>query len=165
MKKLLLIMMLAISITSCRKDPFPDLDGKFLVYTEPSENVDFSKYTSFYVVDSVRVSEYNRPPYYSQTDGAKTLINQVQTNMKNMGYTASSSEEADLWIALDYNLKMSTILNIKMTLPREEGEEKEVKLWTAHISGYHSYDYNYNMDRLTEGIDQAFEQSQYIKKK
>lgn len=164
MKKILFFMMLVVSIASCRKDPFPDLDGKYLVYTEASENVDFTKYSSFYVVDSVRVSEYNRLPYYSKSEGAKKLIEQVQTNMKNMGYTLGNSTDADVMISLDYIFKMATTLDIKMTLPKTE-QEKEVLLWSAHISGYHSYDQKYNMDRLTEGIDQAFEQSQYIKRK
>lgn len=164
MKKILFFMMLVVSIASCRKDPFPDLDGKYLVYTEASENVDFTKYSSFYVVDSVRVSEYNRLPYYSKSEGAKKLIEQVQTNMKNMGYTLGNSTDADVMISLDYVFKMATTLDIKMTLPKTE-QEKEVLLWSAHISGYHSYDQKYNMDRLTEGIDQAFEQSQYIKRK
>lgn len=164
MKKILFIMMLVVSIASCRKDPYPDLDGKFLVYTEASENVDFTQYTSFYVVDSVRVSDYGRPPYYSKTEGAKKLIEQVQTNMKNLGYTMSNNKDADVWISLDYVFNMATTLDIKMMLPKTE-QEKEVQLWSAHISGYHSYDYKYNMDRLTEGIDQAFKQSQYIKKK
>lgn len=164
MKKILFFMMLVVSIASCRKDPFPDLDGKYLVYTEASENVDFTKYSSFYVVDSVRVSEYNRLPYYSKSEGAKKLIEQVQTNMKNMGYTLGNSTDADVMISLDYVFNMATTLDIKMTLPKTE-QEKEVLLWSAHISGYHSYDQKYNMDRLTEGIDQAFEQSQYIKRK
>ena len=164
MKKILFFMMLVVSIASCRKDPFPDLDGKYLVYTEASENVDFTKYSSFYVVDSVRVSEYNRLPYYSKSEGAKKLIEQVQTNMKNLGYTLGNSTDADVIISLDYIFEMATTLDIKMTLPTTE-QEKEVQLWSAHISGYHSYDQKYNMDRLTEGIDQAFEQSQYIKRK
>lgn len=164
MKKILFFMMLVVSIASCRKDPFPDLDGKYLVYTEASENVDFTKYSSFYVVDSVRVSEYNSLPYYSKSEGAKKLIEQVQTNMKNLGYTLGNSTEADVMINLDYIFNMATTLDIKMTLPKTE-QEKEVLLWSAHISGYHSYDQKYNMDRLTEGIDQAFEQSQYIKRK
>lgn len=164
MKKILFIMMLVVSIASCRKDPFPDLDGKYLVYTEASENVDFTKYSSFYVVDSVRVSEYNRLPYYSKSEGAKKLVEQVQTNMKNLGYTLGNSTDADLIISLDYIFKMATTLDIKMTLPTRE-QEKEVQLWSAHISGYHSYDQKFNMDRLTEGIDQAFKQSQYIKRK
>lgn len=164
MKKILFFMMLVVSIASCRKNPFPDLDGKYLVYTEASENVDFTKYSSFYVVDSVRVSEYNRLPYYSKSEGAKKLIEQVQTNMKNMGYTLGNSTDADVMISLDYVFNMATTLDIKMTLPTT-GQEKEVQLWSAHISGYHSYDQKYNMDRLTEGIDQAFEQSQYIKRK
>ena len=164
MKKILFFMMLVVSIASCRKDPFPALDGKYLVYTEASENVDFTKYSSFYVVDSVRVSEYNRLPYYSKSEGAKKLIEQVQTNMKNLGYTLGNSTDADVIISLDYIFKMATTLDIKMTLPTTE-QEKEVLLWSAHISGYHSYDQKYNMDRLTEGIDQAFEQSQYIKRK
>ena len=81
MKKILFFMMLVVSIASCRKDPFPDLDGKYLVYTEASENVDFTKYSSFYVVDSVRVSEYNRLPYYSKSEGAKKLIELCSSTM------------------------------------------------------------------------------------
>lgn len=167
MKKIILMAMLALSLASCQKDPIPDPDGEFLVYTEPEEDIDFSKYSSFHVVDSVLVVERGFKPRYSKTPAAESLVNLTVKNMADRGYLqVDNSNEADLKLALCYELSSTSTLTISMIevdVDADEDEKPE-QLWEAMITGFISYNHQYQFERLERGINKAFEQSQYIKK-
>lgn len=156
---------LAVSLASCQKDPVPDADGEFLVYTEPEEDIDFGKYTTYHVIDSVMVIERGFKPRYSKTPAAISLVELTQENMTKRGYTQiDDSKEADVTLALCYDVRNSCTLTITMTEALAPEQEKANELWEAMITGFISYDPQYQIDRLKRGVDQAFEQSQYIKK-
>ena len=69
MKRILLLMMVAASLMSCRKEPdMSQTDGRYYVYTSYDKTADFSKYDTFIVADSVLVMDSGRPVYLKSSE-------------------------------------------------------------------------------------------------
>ena len=56
MKKIIFISALAILAVACHKEPYPqDSDNEYLVYTAPDKDIDFTKFTTFDIPDSLLI--------------------------------------------------------------------------------------------------------------
>ena len=52
---LMAVVMLSLTV-SCQKDPdFDELSTEFVTYTNYDKSVDFSKFTTFYISDAIKV--------------------------------------------------------------------------------------------------------------
>lgn len=107
MKKIIFISALALLAVACHKEPYPqDSDNQYLVYTAPDKDVDFTKFTTFDIPDSLLVIGQGEKPYYSQSNNALALIQAYRTNMEKMGFIYTpSNPDADLGIQLTYMIK------------------------------------------------------------
>ena len=96
-----------LAAASCQKvASSQDMDNEYLVYTSPSKDVDFSKYMTFDIADSLLVIGEKSKPYYSQSNNALALIQAYRTNMEKAGYIYTpSNPDADLGIQLTYIIK------------------------------------------------------------
>lgn len=107
MKKIIFISVLALLAAACHKEPYPqDVDNEYLVYTSPSKDVKFAQFKTFDLTDSLLVIGQSEKPVYSQSNEALALIQQVRTNMENLGYIYTpSNPDADLGIQMTYIIK------------------------------------------------------------
>ena len=93
-----------LAAASCQKvASSQDMDNEYLVYTSPSKDVDFSKYMTFDIADSLLVIGEKSKPYYSQSNNALALIQAFRTNMENRGFIYTpSNPDAQLGIQVTY---------------------------------------------------------------
>lgn len=107
MKKILFFSALALLAVACHKEPYPqDSDSEYLVYTEPSKDVNFAEFRTFDIADSLLVIGQSKNPEYSQSNNALALIQTYRTNMEKLGYIYTpSNPDADLGIQLTYVIK------------------------------------------------------------
>ena len=107
MKKIIFISALALLAVACHKEPYPqDSDNEYLVYTAPDKDIDFTKFTTFDIPDSLLIIGQGEKPQYSQSDNALALIQAFRTNMEKLGYIYTpSNPDADLGIQLTYMIK------------------------------------------------------------
>lgn len=100
---LMAVVMLSLTV-SCQKDPdFDELSTEFVTYTNYDKSVDFSKFTTFYVSDAIKVLSDKKRDW--NDDNAQMIIKTVADNLKDRGYVqldASEKENADFGIQLSY---------------------------------------------------------------
>ena len=83
----------AAAFTSCQKDPsMDDLDNKYIVQTEKASDVNFGKFSTYFVNDTVFViggsnDEKTEKWDYEKSTRAKGMIDKVIQNMDERGYT------------------------------------------------------------------------------
>ena len=107
MKKLttLLMTVVLLSLTvSCQRDPdFDELSSEFITYTNYDKSVDFSKYSTFYVSDAIKILSDKKEDW--SDDNAQSIIKTFANNMKDRGYIQLDESEkslADIGIQLSY---------------------------------------------------------------
>lgn len=107
MKKIIFISALALLAAACHKEPYPqDSDNEYLVYTSPSKDVNFASFRTFDLADSLLIIGQSEKPVYSQSNEALELIQQVRTNMENLGYIYTpDNPDADLGVQMTYIIK------------------------------------------------------------
>ena len=72
----------------------------------PDKDIDFTKFTTFDIPDSLLIIGQSEKPQYSQSDNALALIQAFRTNMEKLGYIYTpSNPDADLGIQLTYMIK------------------------------------------------------------
>lgn len=100
---LMAVVMLSLTV-SCQKDPdFDELSTEFVTYTNYDKSVDFSKFTTFYISDAIKVLSDKKRDW--NDDNAQMIIKTVADNLKDRGYVqldASEKENADFGIQLSY---------------------------------------------------------------
>lgn len=104
MKKLIYFVIAAFALTACREDPdLGDLSNDFLVFTNYDQSVDFNKYPTYYMPDSVMlISDKEQPEYWTGTK-AEPILEAYADNMKTMGYTRiADKEQATLGLQISY---------------------------------------------------------------
>lgn len=104
MKRIIFLSTLALLALACQKEPYSqDGDGEYLVYTSPAKDVDFSKFRTFDIADSVLVIGQTKEPFYSKSDNALALIQAYRTNMEKLGYIyLPSNPDAQLGIQVTF---------------------------------------------------------------
>lgn len=107
MKKILFITAAVLLLAACHKEPYPtDNDNEYLVYTSPGKDVDFKKFKTFDIADSLLVIGKSEKPEYTQTQAALELIQEFRTNMEARGFIYTPSDpDADLGVQLTYVIK------------------------------------------------------------
>lgn len=113
MKKLLPLLLLTIIVTGCQKEPdWGKLSNDLLVYTHYDEEVDFAKYNTFYIPDSILVLDNSKkePVYISSNDiRALSILEALTDEMTRCGYTqVTDRADADLGIITSYIKRTST---------------------------------------------------------
>lgn len=107
MKKMIpMLFVAALLATACEKTPDTSkLDDACLVYTNCDEETDFSKFSTFYVPDSVLIIDdsVNKPKYLYGTPASDILIANYVEGMEKAGYVRTLDKEAaDLGLQISY---------------------------------------------------------------
>jgi hypothetical protein len=106
-RKMLPVLILAITITACQKAPdMSVLSNDLMVYTHYDNACDFSQYNTFYIPDSILILD-NRsegPSYYTKQDHrAENILKAYKDEMKARGYIETNKKaEADLGLQITY---------------------------------------------------------------
>lgn len=106
MKKLLFYICLPLLAVSCEKDPdMSELDSDMAVYTDYDSSVDFGNYKTYFLPDSILETGSHKATYWKDENAMK-IINAVETQMNERGYTRLTAPEdkdnADIGIQLSY---------------------------------------------------------------
>ncbi len=104
MKKLFYLLVAALAVTACQKDPdTDDLDNDYLVITNYDKAAAFNSFTTFYLPDSILLIDDKPEPEYWKDGNAQLIIDAFVRNMTARNYTRSENREtADLGIQLSY---------------------------------------------------------------
>ena len=211
MRKILFISSAVLLLAACHKEPYPsDNDNQYLVYTSPGKDVDFAKFKTFDMTDSLLVIGQSEKPQYVRNDAVKEVILAFRKNMEARGFVyMHGSEDVDLGVQLTYVVKTERFVQyytdpywwldypgywpsgywgnwngyyvprpvtytyttnalltdiVNLTDEVEEGKPLEI-LWTSYIGGPAGSTLKGDIDRMTDAIDQAFKQSDYLKTK
>ncbi len=106
MKKIIFFSAALLMLAACHKEPYSDSDNEYLVYTSPGKDVDFARFKTFYVPDSLLVIGRGDKPVYSKTDAAEDLILAFRSNMEGRGFDFTTNPElADLGVQLTYVIR------------------------------------------------------------
>lgn len=204
MKKIIIISTLAFLALACQKEPYLyDTDNEYLVYTLPDDEVDFGKFKTFNIADSILILDNAEKPEYSQSANAAALIKTFRTNMEKAGYIYNQSDP-DLGIQLTYMVKSdkyvhyyenpywwldfpgywspgiwgdwygfyyprplvfsystNALMADMVDLTEDDRESLEI-IWYSYIGGAAGPSLSYDIDRMKDAIEQAFEQSPYL---
>ncbi len=210
MKKYFLILAAIFLLASCHKEPF-ERGNDYVVYTSPSDDVNFSQFKTFYIPDSLLIIGANGKSAYSKDDAADELIEAFKSSMIKAGYQYSD-KNADLGVQMSYIIKTDSYLlpswwydypgywspnywgywnyyylarpivysyttNALITdivdltnapqpgaaISNDDGQGLEI-LWTSYIGGPAGGSLRNDIDRMEDAIEQAFDQSPYLKK-
>lgn len=210
MKKLLLFALAVTAFfSSCEKDPdMNKLDSDFAVYTNYDNSVQFSKFNSFYLPDSILVAGSGLNSQYWKDENAQKIINRVADEMTGRGYTrVDDKTKADIGLQLGYAQQTTQIIGsvgypgynwwgagfwgfgwsgwyypYPVSYSYDTGTlitemvdltgklvdpDKKVDLpviWHTYASGLLYGSSHIDMQLTLNAVDQAFEQSPYIKK-
>lgn len=204
MKKIIIISTLVFLALACQKEPYLyDTDNEYLVYTLPDDEVDFGKFKTFNIADSILILDNAEKPEYSQSANAAALIKTFRTNMEKAGYIYNQSDP-DLGIQLTYMVKSNKYIHYyenpywwldfpgywspgiwgdwygfyyprplvfsystnalmadMVDLTEDDRESLEI-IWYSYIGGAAGPSLSYDIDRMKDAIEQAFEQSPYL---
>ncbi len=114
-KNLLFAGIAAFILAACEKDPdMGQLDADLVVYTDHDNSVDFGKYSTYYLPDSILEAGNVRVSYWAD-ENAKTLIGEVENRMNGLGYTRitdpSLKATADVGVQLSYMAQTNTVVS------------------------------------------------------
>ena len=203
---LLMIVVLLSTIVSCQKDPdFDELSTEFVTYTNYDKSVDFSKYSTFYISDTIKVLSGKVENWYDEN--AQSIINTFASNMKDRGYVQlakAERESADLGIqlsyientyyftdyyspyywydwwwgsyywwdwgpiypypsyAVTYRYDVGSLLGEIISI--DKTTEKLQQIWSMCVGGTMSGSTRTDVNKAKRGVNQAFNQSEYIRK-
>ena len=104
MKKLIYVLIAVFALTSCREDPdLGDLSSDFLVFTNYDGKADFTRFTRYYMPDSVMVIGDTKDPEYWTGSKAADILKAYEDNMQACGYVRTDDKsEADVGLQISY---------------------------------------------------------------
>lgn len=107
MKKFELLFMAIVgglTLTGCQKEPdYADLDDEYRVYTQFDSEADFTKYSTFYVADSLLVVGDNPRGEYVKDVNSDKIVAAYVSNMESRGFVKTEDKDkADLGLQLTY---------------------------------------------------------------
>ena len=121
MKKAIPILLLAVALTACQKNPDLDqLSSELIVYTNYDKNTNFGKYTTYAIPDSILLlDDKAKPTYYSATDPRTiAIVRAINSEMSTRGYTrVENNADADLGVQVSYVKDTNTIISYASTNP------------------------------------------------
>jgi len=128
-KQILLLLGAGLILASCTKYP-PSSDRlleDLAIYTKYDVSVDFTKFNTYYLSDSiVKVSDDDSGWYYNST--VQSLTSRIALNMNNLGYVrTNNSQSADLFLGVSY------VINVDISV-----------YYPGWYWGYYPYNYWYD---------------------
>ncbi len=106
MKKILLVSAAVLALAACHKVPYTDSDDEYLVYTSPAKDVDFTRFRTFHIPDSVLVIGQGDKPVYSKSANAVELVLRAKAGMEKKGFEyVPDAADADLGVQLTYVIR------------------------------------------------------------
>ena len=113
MKKLFLFALAVTALfSSCEKDPdLNKLDSDYAVYTNYDNGIQFNKFSSYYLPDSILVAGGGMRAQYWKDENAQKIISEVVAEMDDRGYTrVDDKEKADIGLQLSYAQQTTQII-------------------------------------------------------
>ena len=113
MKKLFLFALAVTALfSSCEKDPdLNKLDSDYAVYTNYDNSIQFNKFSSYYLPDSILVAGGGMKAQYWKDENAQKIISEVVAEMDDRGYTrVDDKEKADIGLQLSYAQQTTQII-------------------------------------------------------
>lgn len=100
----LAIALVAVAVSACQKDPSTsDLHQDYLVYTAHDTNTDFGAFDTYFLPDSILLIGDSKKAEYWKDANAMQIINAVEAQMDDAGYTRSEDKEtASVGLQLSY---------------------------------------------------------------
>ena len=103
MKKMISIVLVAIALAACEKEPDTDkLDNHYLVYTDYDQGTNFGNLTTYYVADSVLYINTGNKKEYLQGSAAEAIRQAFIDNMDEHYIRVFDKEDADIGLQLSY---------------------------------------------------------------
>lgn len=104
-----------MSLTACEKDPdMGQLDSDLVVYTDHDNSVDFSKYVTYYLPDSILEAGDIHTSYWTDNN-ALAIVGEVENQMNRLGYQritdATQKGNADVGVQLSYVSQTNTVIS------------------------------------------------------
>ena len=104
MKKVAMFSLMAILAISCQKEPdMSKLDKDFMVYTNYDKDVNFNKFSTYYLPDSIAIPGSDMKAKYWTDENAQKIISNVNEEMSSRGYQRTKEKDkANLGLQLSY---------------------------------------------------------------
>lgn len=104
-----------MSLAACEKDPdMGQLDSDLVVYTDHDNSVDFSKYVTYYLPDSILEAGDIHTSYWTDNN-ALAIVGEVENQMNRLGYQritdATQKGNADVGVQLSYVSQTNTVIS------------------------------------------------------
>ena len=186
-----LVLALAVVMASCYPGGIEYYEDTDIVFTSYEPDYDFMQQQTYSMPDSVvKITGDEDEPEFIDEPYNTMIINRIKANMETLGWDlVEDPEAADLvlfpaswtntsiyywydywcwyypwycgwgWYYPGY-VSSYTTGTLVMTLIENEDAIEPYRVWTAAINGLLSG--SFNLNRVSKGIDQAFEQSPYL---
>ena len=103
MKKMIPIMLAAIALVACEKEPDTDkLDNHYLVYTDYDQDTNFGELMTYYVADSLLYINSGNKKEYWQGSAAEAIRQEFIDNMDEHYLRVDNMADADIGLQLSY---------------------------------------------------------------
>lgn len=104
-----------MSLAACEKDPdMGQLDSDLVVYTDHDNSVDFSKYVTYYLPDSILEAGDIHASYWTDNN-ARAIVGEVENQMNRLGYQRitdpTQKGNADVGVQLSYVSQTNTVIS------------------------------------------------------
>lgn len=95
MKKLIPILLAALTLTACEKGADLDkLEPRYVVYTNHDAQTDFSTLSSYYLPDSILLIGQSAQPEYATGEEAQAILRAWADNMESRGFSRTDRRAA-----------------------------------------------------------------------
>ena len=164
-----------MSLAACEKDPdMGQLDSDLVVYTDHDNSVDFSKYVTYYLPDSILEAGDIHASYWTDNN-ALQLSYVSQTNTVISGGYWGGWWDPFYWgagwggwyypypVSYSYDTQALILEMVDLTGQDADNNQRQIPVvWYASASGFQFGSNRVNMQLLLDGVDQAFSQSAYL---
>lgn len=115
MKKLIYLFCSAFLVLSCEKEPdFDQLKSNYVVYTDYSEETDFTKFQTYFLPDSILEAGSSNHTSFWKDDNAMEIIEEIEFIMNERGYRRltlpEDKENADLGLQVTYIAETNQVI-------------------------------------------------------
>lgn len=96
--------LLAVMLVACEKEPSTSgLYNDYLVYTDYDSSQDFSRFTTFFIPDSILVIGSRDKAEYWNDEHSREIVAELAAQLTQRGYTATTDKSAaDVGMQLSY---------------------------------------------------------------
>ena len=175
----------AVAFCACQKEPSTSsLHKDYLVYTAHDTDADFAAFNTYYIPDSILLIGSADKTEYWKDANALEIVNTVVGRMNAAGYTRTDDKDAaNLGLQLSYVQKVTyfvgydypysvyygytagSLLVEMMNLEADQESGKKLPvIWDSFIGGLLTSSEELNQQRTVDAVQQAFDQSPYLKK-